>query len=64
MKTMKRIVLSNFKRFKNFELELNDKLNVIVGDNEAGKSSVLLALDLAPKRKQEQDRDDGLGDAI
>lgn len=47
MKTIKRIVLSNFKRFKNFELELNDKLNVLVGDNEAGKSSVLLALDLA-----------------
>lgn len=46
MKTINRIVLSNFKRFKNFELELNDKLNVLVGDNEAGKSSVLLALDL------------------
>lgn len=47
MKTIKRIVLSNFKRFKNFELELNDKLNILIGDNEAGKSSVLLALDLA-----------------
>lgn len=47
MKTINRIVLSNFKRFKNLELELNDKLNILVGDNEAGKSSVLLALDLA-----------------
>lgn len=47
MKTIKRIILSNFKRFKNFDLELNNKLNILVGDNEAGKSSVLLALDLA-----------------
>lgn len=47
MKTIKRIVLSNFKRFKSFELEFDDKLNVLIGDNESGKSSVLLALDLA-----------------
>ncbi len=47
MKTIKRIVLSNFKRFKSFEVELDDKLNIFIGDNEAGKSSVLLALDLA-----------------
>lgn len=46
MKTIKRIVLANFKRFKSFELELNDKLNVLIGDNESGKSSLLLALDL------------------
>ena len=46
MKTINKIVLSNFKRFRYFELEFNDKLNILVGDNEAGKSSVLLALDL------------------
>lgn len=46
MKTIKKIVLSNFKRFKSFEVELDDKLNIFIGDNEAGKSSVLLALDL------------------
>jgi putative ATP-dependent endonuclease of OLD family len=47
MKTIKKIVLSNFKRFKKFELSFDDKLNILIGDNEAGKSSVLLALDLA-----------------
>ena len=47
MKTIKRIVLSNFKRFRNLEIEFDDELNVLIGDNEAGKSSVLLALDLA-----------------
>lgn len=47
MKTITKIVLSNFKRFKNSELSFDDKLNILIGDNEAGKSSVLLALDLA-----------------
>ncbi|MDP3610194.1 MAG: AAA family ATPase [Methylophilus sp.] len=46
MNTVKRIVFSNFKRFKEFDLELDSKLNILIGDNEAGKSSILLALDL------------------
>lgn len=47
MKTITKIVLSNFKRFESFELGFDEKLNILIGDNEAGKSSVLLALDLA-----------------
>lgn len=47
MKTITKIILSNFKRFEAFELECDESLNVLIGDNEAGKSSVLLALDLA-----------------
>jgi predicted ATP-dependent endonuclease of OLD family len=46
MKTIKKVILSNFKRFKNLELEFDDELNILIGDNESGKSSVLLALDL------------------
>ncbi|MCW5223547.1 ATP-dependent endonuclease [Verminephrobacter aporrectodeae subsp. tuberculatae] len=46
MKTITRIILSNFKRFETFELECDESLNILIGDNEAGKSSVLLALDL------------------
>jgi putative ATP-dependent endonuclease of OLD family len=46
MPTVERIVLSNFKKFKNLELEFDPELNVLIGDNEAGKSSILLALDL------------------
>ena len=47
MKKIKKVILSNFKRFKNLELEFDDELNILIGDNESGKSSVLLALDLA-----------------
>ena len=46
MATIKRLVLRNFKRFKALELEFDPELTIIVGGNEAGKSSVLLALDI------------------
>ena len=44
---IKRIYIQNYKIFDNFELELNDDLNIIVGDNEAGKSTILEAINLA-----------------
>jgi len=43
-----KIVLENFKGFKDrFTLPLNSGLNIIVGDNEAGKSTILEAINLA-----------------
>ena len=39
-------MLRNFKRFKALELEFDPELNILVGGNEAGKSSVLQALDI------------------
>jgi putative ATP-dependent endonuclease of the OLD family len=41
-----RIYIDGFKRLTKFELELNPAFNIIVGDNETGKSSVLEALGL------------------
>ncbi|MGD0796486.1 MAG: AAA family ATPase [Acidobacteriaceae bacterium] len=46
MATIKRLVLRNFKRFKTLDLEFDPELNILVGGNEAGKSSVLQALDI------------------
>jgi putative ATP-dependent endonuclease of OLD family len=40
------IKLSNFKRFQNFSVSVDPKLNLFIGDNEAGKSTLLLAIDL------------------
>ena len=43
-----RIKIVNFKCFKDeFNLELNDGLNILVGDNESGKSTILEAIHLA-----------------
>lgn len=44
---IKKIFIKNYKIFEEFDLELNNDLNIIVGDNEAGKSTVLEAINLA-----------------
>lgn len=41
-----RVHIEGFKRFTHFDLELNPTFNVIVGDNETGKSSILEAIGL------------------
>lgn len=46
MASIKKLVLKNFKRFRTLELDFDNELNILVGGNEAGKSSVLQALDL------------------
>ncbi|MCD4804925.1 MAG: AAA family ATPase [Desulfobacterales bacterium] len=42
-----RIKIENFKCFETFDLTLNDGLNILVGNNEAGKSTILEAIHLA-----------------
>ncbi len=43
-----KITICNFKGFKGtFKLELNQGLNILVGNNETGKSTVLEAIHLA-----------------
>jgi putative ATP-dependent endonuclease of OLD family len=45
---IKKIIIENFKCFEGrFPLELNMGLNILVGDNEAGKSTILEAIHLA-----------------
>lgn len=46
MPTIERLVISNFRKFDALELEFDPDLNLLIGDNEAGKSSLLLALEL------------------
>ena len=45
---IKKVVITNFKGFKDkFTISLNRGLNIIVGNNEAGKSTILEAINLA-----------------
>lgn len=46
MATIRKLVLKNFKCFRTLELDFDPELNILVGGNEAGKSSVLQALDI------------------
>ena len=41
-----KIRLVNYRRFQNYTIEPNEQINILVGDNEVGKSSVLEAIDL------------------
>jgi putative ATP-dependent endonuclease of the OLD family len=43
---IKRLKLQNFKRFKSFTIDFEDDINILIGDNECGKSSILSAINL------------------
>lgn len=42
-----RLVILNYKKFTNFEIEFHEGLNIIVGNNDEGKSTILEAINLA-----------------
>lgn len=42
-----RITFVNFKCFRNFDLDINENINIFVGDNASGKSSILQGIELA-----------------
>jgi predicted ATP-dependent endonuclease of OLD family len=41
---IEKVVIQNFKSLSSFELQLNEDLNIIVGNNETGKSTILEAI--------------------
>ncbi len=43
---IKKVKIHNFKCYRDFEIQLNEGLNIVVGDNEAGKSTILEAINL------------------
>ena len=43
---IKKLKLYNYKRFKEFSFEPNEKTNILIGDNETGKSTIIEAIDL------------------
>ncbi len=46
-----RVHIEGFRRFDSFDLELNPTFNILVGDNETGKSSILEALSIVLSRQ-------------
>ncbi len=43
---IRKVVLQNFKRFRSSAIEFRPGLNILVGDNESGKSTLLEAINL------------------
>lgn len=48
---IKKLVIKGLKVFKNFEIEFNDDANIIIGDNESGKSTIIEAIDIVLNKK-------------
>lgn len=46
MPNINKLKLINFKKFEELEIRFNEKINTIIGDNEAGKSSIIQAIEL------------------
>lgn len=46
MKTITKIQLRNFKKYKKFNVNFDPEINLLIGDNEAGKSTILTAIEL------------------
>ncbi|OEC01298.1 hypothetical protein GY31_13460 [Lysinibacillus sphaericus] len=44
---IEKILIKNFKSIKELVLPIDDKINILVGDNEQGKSTILEAVNLA-----------------
>ena len=44
---IKRVMIKNFKCFEKFDIEFNDNINIIVGNNNEGKSTIFEAIHLA-----------------
>lgn len=43
---VKSLLIRGFKKFENLHMDFHDRINILVGENEAGKSTVLEALKL------------------
>lgn len=44
MNYIKKLTIKGFKKFSSFQIEFNEHMNIIVGENEAGKTTILEAL--------------------
>lgn len=57
---IKKIKLHNYRRFKDLEVYFKEGRNILVGDNESGKSSILEAIDLTARGSRHRVEDIGI----
>lgn len=44
---IEKVIIQNYKSINYLNLKLNDEMNILVGNNEQGKSTILEAINLA-----------------
>lgn len=47
MQYIKKLKIRGFKKFKSLDVEFNPKVNILVGENGAGKTTILEAIKIA-----------------
>ncbi len=47
MGRIKQIAIHGYKKFKNFQLDFHNGINIIIGENESGKTTVIEAVNIA-----------------
>ncbi len=57
---IRKIKLHNYRRFKDLEIQFKEGRNILVGDNESGKSSILEAIDLTARGSRHRVEDIGI----
>ena len=43
---LKKLIVKNYKIFENIQIELNNGLNIFIGENDSGKSTILEVLSI------------------
>ncbi|MFK5275543.1 AAA family ATPase, partial [Lactococcus lactis] len=46
MAYLEKIIIKGFKKFTDYDVQFNNNMNVLIGENEAGKSTIIEAIDL------------------
>lgn len=49
---LKKLKLRNFRGYRDFEVSFDDSINVIIGRNDIGKSTILEALEIFSTRRK------------
>lgn len=47
MGSIKQIAIHGYKKFKDFQLDFHDGLNILIGENESGKTTIIEAINIA-----------------
>lgn len=53
---LQKMIITNFKKFEKANFEFNKEMNIIIGHNESGKSTLLQAIDIALNQRGNGDR--------
>ena len=58
------IYIESFGKFKNYRLDFHDGMNIIYGDNEAGKSTIMAFIEMMFYGRTAQEKSTDIGKSL